>query len=73
MSEPAQTPEPGGHCRRRGCPCTHTDGCDYGWVPMPPREQHGITYEQVAPCPVCRPDAADRLAQRIERESRNLP
>lgn len=52
---------PRGHCGRAGCRCTHTEGCDHGWVDMPPRQLHGGTYTEVAPCPVCRPDAMDRL------------
>lgn len=64
----AATPDPSratrfprGHCGRAGCRCTHTEGCDHGWVDMPPRELNGQRYTEVAPCPICRPDAMDRM------------
>lgn len=64
-----------GHCGRAGCRCTHTAGCDHGWLDDQPwtNPETGITYEQVSPCPICRPDAADRLAQQLRGESRNAP
>lgn len=60
------------HCGREFCPCTHTAPCHRGWLPAPDRvnPNTGMAYEQVAPCPVCRPDAADRLADRLRRESK---
>lgn len=48
------------HCYRKACRCTHTDGCDHGWIDLDPITNHGVTYERVAPCPVCRPEAAAR-------------
>lgn len=50
-----------GHCGREACRCTHTDGCDFGWVEMPPYTEHQVTYRPVAPCPVCRPESYQRL------------
>jgi hypothetical protein len=61
-----------GHCGRAGCRCTHTAPCDHGWLDSPPlhNPDTGIEYEQVAPCTICRPDAADRLAAQLRGESR---
>lgn len=56
---------------RQGCLCTHTDPCDMGWIEAEPFVRHQVTYQRVAPCPICRPEAADRLARRLERESRD--
>lgn len=61
------------HCRLEGCLCTHTDPCDHGWVDMPEQTVHGIVYRAVAPCPICRPEAAGRLAASLERTSRSVP
>lgn len=36
---------PDAHCRRKGCPCTHTEGCDRGWIEQPDGT--------VRKCPVC--------------------
>lgn len=72
-----QSPKPltrdTGHCGRAACLCTHTRPCDHGWLDSPDytNPQTAITYEQVAPCPVCRPDAHDKLAARLRGESRN--
>lgn len=60
------------HCRQRGCLCTHTAPCDAGWVELEPRVTHGVTYERVAPCPICRPNAAAKLAAETERTSRSV-
>lgn len=62
-----------GHCGRTGCRCTHTPPCDHGWIDAPDRVNHetGMVYEQVAPCPVCRPDAADRMAAELKGTSRD--
>lgn len=51
------------HCGRAGCRCTHSDGCDHGWIDGlsytdPVTLQ---TYRPVEPCPVCRPEYAERL------------
>lgn len=53
-----------GNCHREGCLCTHTDPCDYGWIPMPPIVRGSITYERVGPCPTCRPELALRADSR---------
>lgn len=62
-----------GHCGRAGCRCTHTEGCDRGWVDVPsytdPRTLQ--TYSPVAPCPVCRPERFDLYARGVERGSVN--
>lgn len=59
-----------GHCLRRACVCTHTWPCDHGWIEQPWTDPDTmITYERVAPCPNCRPEAYERLAGRIQRES----
>lgn len=65
---------PGGHCGRRGCRCTHTNGCDHGWVDLPDRKHPRtlLTYPTVAPCPVCRPESWERHAASIERGSVNV-
>lgn len=44
-------PERGGQeCPRLGCMCTHTDGCDAGWI-----EVRVADYVQAAPCQQCNP------------------
>lgn len=57
------------HCGRVGCRCTHTEGCDHGWVELPPYTDPATkqTYAPVAPCPVCRPESYGRL----QADSRN--
>lgn len=57
------------HCYRAGCRCTHTAPCDRGWIEVEPHVNHGVTYERVAPCPVCRPEAAARLDNAARRAS----
>lgn len=59
-------------CGRSDCLCTHTAPCERGWLPMPPLHHNGQDYERVAPCPVCRPNAAGRLAVTTERTSRSV-
>ena len=56
------------HCGASGCICTHTDGCDKGWilgkyyedrvVKLPSGVNSTITetFEGVSPCPMCDPD-----------------
>lgn len=58
-------------CTVRGCQCTHTGECDRGWVDYPATVRHGITYQRVAPCAVCRPDAFTRWKRDLDN-SRNL-
>lgn len=48
-----------GKCPFRGCPCTHTDPCDRGWI------DGGGT---IRACPTCRPEQA-----RIVREAPDEP
>lgn len=54
-----------GHCGRSGCRCTHTHGCDHGWVQLPSYTDPKTlqTYSPVGPCPVCRPEATARQVQ----------
>ena len=51
------------HCGRAGCRCTHTEGCDHGWVEMPAYVDPVTkqTYQPVQPCPMCRPESYQRL------------
>lgn len=53
------------HCGRDGCRCTHSDGCEYGWIEAGAYTDAVTlqTYSPVEPCPVCRPEAT---ARRIE-------
>lgn len=44
-----------GHpCPRAGCPCTHNDDCDRGWI----NTEHADGKVTVSPCSVCDPDRA---------------
>jgi hypothetical protein len=54
-----------GHCGREACRCTHSHGCDHGWIQLPAYEHPatGLVYEPVGPCPVCRPEATARQIQ----------
>lgn len=51
------------HCGRDACRCTHTEGCDRGWVDMPAYVDPVTkqTYAPVQPCPVCRPESWARM------------
>ena len=57
------------HCYRTGCICTHTDGCEYGWIWIEYVDEKVIKrntsgardvirrkYDGVYPCPICDPD-----------------
>ena len=57
------------HCGRAGCLCTHTHGCECGWIwteyvdeKIIKRNNSGArdvirqTYQGVYPCPVCDPE-----------------
>ena len=56
------------HCGVTGCICTHTQGCERGWiygkynedkVVKLPNGVHSTvteTFEGVSPCPICDPD-----------------
>lgn len=58
-------------CDRRECQCTHTTPCYRGWLEMPPEHINGIDYERVAPCPVCRFEAATRYEQHLRQNSKD--
>lgn len=72
MSDDPNTHANRRHCRRRWCLCTHTAPCDVGWIEMEPREHNGQTYQEVAPCPICRPEAAERQADHYKRTSKDV-
>lgn len=55
-------------CGRKGCTCTHTEGCEAGWIETSTRDSRGITYDQVRPCPKCRGDVATIAASAKNRE-----
>lgn len=59
-------------CGRRDCRCTHTQPCERGWLTMPPVVAQGVTYERVAPCPVCRPEAATRYEAQLRASSKDV-
>ena len=56
------------HCGSSGCICTHTDGCDKGWILGKFNDEKIVklssgvkstvteTFEGVSPCPMCDPD-----------------
>jgi hypothetical protein len=56
------------HCGNSGCICTHTQGCERGWVygkynddkvvklPNGVNSTVTETFEGVSPCPICDPD-----------------
>lgn len=55
---------PRGHCGRRGCACTHTHGCDHGWLETEGYTHRGVHYTAPQdPCPICRPEAAARVIE----------
>jgi hypothetical protein len=58
------------NCNRKLCRCTHTLPCVAGWLDLPALTRHGVTYERVAPCPICRPEACWRAGQKAEAEAR---
>jgi hypothetical protein len=41
---------PGRHCGREACRCTHTQGCEAGWLDAPVTKDG---YQQVRPCGAC--------------------
>lgn len=56
---------PGAHCGRTGCLCTHTEGCDGGWIEVPPSQ---VGYEApVTACATCKPHAAAIFATTVTR------
>ena len=63
-----------GHCGRRDCRCTHTEGCDHGWIELPSYTDPvtGQTYTPVGPCPVCRHELYTRQAEAIVKGSVNV-
>lgn len=44
------------HCGNAGCICTHTQGCERGWIWGKHLDEHGVIYEGVSPCAICDPD-----------------
>jgi len=48
---------PRGHCGRAGCRCTHSHGCDHGWIEAEAYSHRGVSYAAPQdPCPTCRPE-----------------
>jgi uncharacterized protein YcbX len=58
----------GTSCGKKGCTCTHTDGCEAGWIETSTRDERGVTYDQVKPCPRCRGDVATIAASAKNRQ-----
>lgn len=46
------SPRPGRHCGRGDCRCTHTQGCEGGWIEASPDRAGN---DQVRPCRECNP------------------
>jgi hypothetical protein len=44
------------HCGNTGCICTHTLGCEKGWIYVKHLDEKYVEYEGVSPCPICDPD-----------------
>jgi len=44
------------HCGNASCECTHTHGCEKGWVYGKHLDEKFVEYEAVSPCPNCDPD-----------------
>lgn len=63
-----------GHCGRGECRCTHTEGCEFGWVEMPAYTDPVTkqTYQPVQPCPVCRPESYARLREESRNDGRRV-
>ena len=67
------------HCFRAGCRCSHTHGCEKGWiwgisvvkriVVLKDKTQDIVTqeYDSVSPCPNCDPDRAELFCDSKER------
>ena len=47
---------PENHCGNTGCMCTHTHGCERGWVYGKHYDERNVEYEGVTPCAMCDPD-----------------
>ena len=69
------------HCRRINCRCTHTDGCERGWIwtEYIDRQEKKVNdeivvvqkvYEGVLFCPVCDPERAH--IQKTSKSSEEL-
>ena len=68
------------HCGVSGCICTHTDGCEKGWIwgkfedNKVVRIGNGVnaniteTLEGVSPCPICDPDRYEIFLTSKSRE-----
>lgn len=46
------------HCRRKGCDCTHDEGCYRGWIDAPDGSS-------TLPCFICRPQTHERVHGRL--------
>lgn len=71
----------GSHCGRTGCPCTHTGGCQAGWIDNSPTDVQAdlfdesdpqappvrVLYDSVRPCPACAPRRAEILEETPDR------
>jgi hypothetical protein len=44
------------HCGDSSCICTHTSGCEKGWILGKYLDEKNVEYEAVSPCPICDPD-----------------
>lgn len=58
-------PRPGQPCASKTCRCTHTDGCDAGWIEM----DRGDGVTQAFPCGQCNPRRHTILTSRSTREA----
>jgi len=58
-------PRPGQPCTSKTCRCTHTDGCDAGWIDM----DRGDGVMQAFPCGQCNPRRHTVLTSRSTREA----
>lgn len=68
------------HCGKIGCDCTHTQGCEFGWIHDTETDRRLVkarngesktihtTYEVVRPCPNCQPDKAQIFATSRNRQ-----
>jgi hypothetical protein len=68
------------HCGTAGCICTHTEGCEKGWIwgkftddktvrlPNDVYTTVTETFEGVSPCPICDPDRYEIFLTSKSRE-----
>lgn len=71
----------GSHCGRAGCECSHTDGCEAGWIenrpgmvqadlfdaPEDAQPAARVQYDSVRPCPRCAPRRAELIEETADR------